>query len=127
VFPDGCIDLIFRSRRSPDGTPGEAELFVAGAATRAQLVPVEPGTCFVGDQQIAVNLSSPVRGEPDILVRGPGYLSVAGGVKRGRQRQEHGSVPPHMPPRLGVLPVRPTQGMTGHEPHHLPDDDPLRL
>lgn len=49
VLPDGCSDLIFRSRCRPaDGALVEAELFVAGAALRAQVVPVEPGTRFVG-------------------------------------------------------------------------------
>jgi AraC-like DNA-binding protein len=49
VLPDGCADLVFRSRRRlSDGAPVEAELFVAGAAVRAQAVPVEPGVCFVG-------------------------------------------------------------------------------
>lgn len=48
VYPDGCIDLIFRARRSPDGRLSDAELFVAGVATAAYDVEVAPETCFVG-------------------------------------------------------------------------------
>lgn len=47
VYPDGCIDLIFRARRV-GGAVAEARLFVAGASETAYPVTLRSGESFVG-------------------------------------------------------------------------------